>query len=246
MKKNIFIVSAVCLLVHSAWAAQISVTPLKLDLGRNQFTTITIMNNDNAPADLELEAMSWSQNQAGEDHYIASSDLSFYPRKLTLPPNTARIIRVSTVSKEPRPATEASYRLYITELSPPVHPTKVNEDIVGLRFRFGLPVFVHQPSTKAELTLVSVQGEPGFVNVKLNNNGNAHAHITAITSKPVGIQIKEINHTFILANGVQTYRLAVPEELCHAAAGKVDLQVREEKGVRSIPIDLPGETCSAK
>ena len=153
------------LLAGSVNAVSFSVTPLRLDLAGNRSTSVTVSNPGDTPVDLEIQAKSWVQAD-GKDVHADTSDLTFYPAKFTLPAKGTRVIRVATVTKSGRPDTEMAYRLYITELPPPHH--EMGES-VQIRTSFGIPVFVHQPAAKAQLSANVEGGSAGLIEIVLNN-----------------------------------------------------------------------------
>jgi len=238
------IASACSLFTQSVLAANFSVSPIRLDLASNQSTSVTVTNDSDKPLSLSMEAMTWMQDDKAMDHHEKTDALVFQPAQMTLEPKKKRTIRVSTKPGEPRPATEAAYRLYITEL-PEAHAMHHGE-AVALEVRFGVPVFVRQANASPQLSATTVSGSPGMLNVTLKNSGNAHAHIESISSKPEGITESKFQQWYVLAGSSNNYVLAIPPELCKHVGKKVVLETRSD--ARMIPVDvtIPPETCAGK
>jgi P pilus assembly chaperone PapD len=232
------------LFAQGALAANFSVSPLRLDLAGNKSTSVTVTNDGDKPLDLSIEAMTWTQDDKAVDHHEKTDALSFYPAAMTLAPKSKRTIRVSTKPGEPRPAVEAAYRLYITEL-PEAHAAHQGE-AVALEMRFGLPVFVYQAKASPQLSATTVSGGSGMMHITLNNSGNAHARIESISSKPEGINASKFDQWYVLAGASNTYHLAVPPALCQQAGGKIVLEARADARVIPVNVTLPPETCSGK
>lgn len=229
---------------QNAAAANISVTPLRLDLAANKSAVVTISNDSDKPLDLTVNAMTWTQDESAADQHEKTDALAFYPAAFTLAPKTKRSIRVSTKPGEPRPAIEAAYRLYITELPPAQH--EQHGEAINLEVRFGVPVFIHQAKAAPILSATEVAGSPGVVDVKLKNTGNGHARIETIRSKPEGINENKFKQWYLLPAAARTYRLTVPPALCNGSDRNVALQVRADNRTHPVNITLPPETCSGK
>lgn len=225
-----------------AAAANMSVTPLRLDLAENKSAVVTVSNDSEQPLDLALEAMRWTQDEAAADQYQKTDALAFYPAAFTLAPKSKRSIRVSARPGDPRPAIETAYRLYITEL-PPASREQTGE-AVRVEVRFGLPVFMRQGKAAPALDAVAVSGSPGMVDVTLKNTGNAHARIEAIASSPEGILENKFRQWYLLPSAARTYRLRVAPALCPASGGQLALQVRANSRTIPVSIALPPATCS--
>ncbi len=228
----------------SGMAANMSVTPLRLDLAANKSAVVTISNDSDNTLDLAVNAMTWTQDETAADQHQKTDALAFYPAAFSLAPHAKRSIRVSAKPGAPRPAVEAAYRLYITELPPAQHAQ--HGEAIQLEVRFGLPVFIRQDNAAPALSAVAVTGSPGTVDVKLKNTGSAHARIETIRSKPEGIDENQFKQWYLLPASERTYRLRVTPALCQASDRKVTLQVRADSRVIPVGIALPVETCSGK
>ncbi|HWX00569.1 fimbrial biogenesis chaperone [Collimonas sp.] len=225
-------------------AANMSVTPLRLDLAENKSAVVTISNDSDQALDLAVNAMTWTQDDAAADQHEKTDALAFYPAAFSLAPHAKRSIRVSAKPGAARPAVEAAYRLYITELAPAQRAE--HGEAIQLEVRFGVPVFIRQGKAAPALSAVAVTGSPGTVDVKLKNTGNAHARIEAIRSKPEGINENKFQQWYLLPAAERSYRLQVTPALCQESDLKVVLQIRADSRVIPVSIALPAETCSAK
>jgi fimbrial chaperone protein len=230
------------LLAGSVGAANFSVTPLRLDLAGNRSASVEITNSGNEPVDLEVHAKTWTQVD-GKDVHSDTSDLSFYPAKFTLPANGKRVVRITSADKAGLPDMEKAYRLYITEL-PPLHRNETNGENIVVLTSFGLPVFVHQATARAQLT-ASVEGSgAGSITIRLTNQGKAHAHLTSISSDPAGISSDKVDEWYVLAGASHVYTLPISGNVCSQSQVKLRISVDQGKPVE-VPISIPAGTCKS-
>lgn len=237
-----FVVGVIALgLASTAVAMSFSVTPLRLDLAGNRSASVEVSNPGDSPVDLEVKAESWTQVD-GKDVHTDTADLTFYPAKFTLAPHSKRVIRVGTVDKGSRPDTQKDYRLYITELPPP-HQDKSGENVV-IRTSFGIPVFVYQPTARAQLNASVDGGGAGVIKIKLANQGKAHAHLKSITSDPAGIQSGQMDEWYVLPGASHLYSLPISGNVCNQSQAKLHISLDQGKPV-DVPISIPSGVCKA-
>ena len=159
-----------------AAAGEYSVSPMRLDFDRDTKSGIvTLKNVGSDPLSFQLKAMEWKQDGIGKDVYLATSDIIFFPRILTIAPSEERIVRVGV--KMIPAAEERAFRLFIEKL-----PEATSEPIMpgahlNIIFRFALPIFVepavHQP--KGEIASATLA--KGELTLVLKNLGNEHYRV---------------------------------------------------------------------
>src|SRR5208283_2977550 len=122
-------------------AGLFGISPIRLDLDRQSKTDSITISNDEAERKLDMQAklFEWTQNEKGEDVYVESNDLVFFPRIFSIDPQDKRVMRVGL--KVPATATEKAYRLFIEELPPPRDPEKTGTQVLFV-LRFGVPIFI--------------------------------------------------------------------------------------------------------
>lgn len=173
-----------CLLAcTSAQAGTFVVSPVRATLTvSQQVGALTVRNDSAEPTVVQLEVLSWSQQDA-KDIYEPTREILATPPIFTVPPGGSQIVRVG-LRRAPDPERELSYRLYLQEVPPPPKP-----DFQGLQvaLRIGIPVFV-LPSAPAKPVLRwQLSRTPqGQLRVSLSNDGNAHIQVANFRLVPAG------------------------------------------------------------
>lgn len=158
----------------AAESGSFAVTPIRLELSPTVRTgAITVVNSDQVPLGFQIKLLRWTQDPRGEDVYEDSKALTFFPRLMTLEPDTRRVIRIGT--QAPAGDTEAAYRLAIDELPAPRQPG--SGATVAVQVRFAVPIFIapRQPRISTEVLDLAVRG--GELRFRLVNRGNQHVKI---------------------------------------------------------------------
>lgn len=167
----------------SASAGSFQVNPVRATLSAKQSVgALTVRNTGTEPAVVQLEVVSWSQ-QEGNDIFVATREILATPPIFTVPPGGAQVVRVG-LRRPPDPTRELTYRLYLQELPPPPKP-----DFQGLQvaLRFSVPVFVLPPiPPKPLLQWKLSRTAQGQLKLGLQNSGNAHVQIASFNLAPVG------------------------------------------------------------
>lgn len=175
---------SVCLLACGwAQAGTLSVSPVRATLSAGQQVGALTVRNDGAqPTVVQLEVLSWSQ-QEGKDVYTPTKEVLATPPIFTVPAGGSQIVRVG-LRRAPDPRRELTYRLYLQEVPPPPKP-----DFQGLQvaLRIGVPVFVLPPApAKPVLRWQVSRTAQGQLQVRLTNSGNAHIQVANFKLVPVG------------------------------------------------------------
>ena len=160
--------------VNVVSAASIGVSPVRATLSANQkIETITVRNTGSELMSVQLEVMSWSQ-QDGEDVFTATREVLANPPIFTVPPSGSQLIRAG-LRRAPDARRELTYRIFLQELPPPPSP-----DFNGAKMlmRLSVPVFV-LPEVAAQSTLrwQAARTLDGGLKISLTNIGNAHIQI---------------------------------------------------------------------
>jgi fimbrial chaperone protein len=129
------------------------------------------------PLGFQVKLLRWTQNDKGEDVYEDSKALTFFPRLLTLEPESRRVIRVGTQAAAED--AELTYRLAIDEMPAPRQPGAGAQ--VAVQVRFAVPIFVapKQPRISTEVLDLAVKGNE--LKFKLANRGNQHVKLEGLT-----------------------------------------------------------------
>lgn len=202
-----------------ALAGEFVINPLRVTLDRStRASEVVIRNEDKAPLRMQVEAMSWTQDEQGADRYVAAEGLLYFPRAMEIPPGESRIVRVGVrglpVSRE------EAYRLFIEEL-PPAAGTEAPSDGTTLRvyLRVGVAVFVApaKPERSGEITSLDIKS--GQVEWIVANGGNVHIRadqIELVGTASDGSKI--LSHVYpdryVLAGMTKSLRFAIDAETC--------------------------------
>ena len=189
-------------------AASIGVSPVRATLSANQkIETITVRNTGTEPMSVQLEVMSWSQ-QDGEDVFTATREVLANPPIFTVPPSGSQLIRAG-LRRAPDARRELTYRIFLQELPPPPSP-----DFNGAKMlmRVSLPVFVlPEVAAQPALRWQAARTSDGALKISLTNIGNAHVQIANFSlSLPGSAQpwITQQSSTYVLHG--QSYEWILP------------------------------------
>jgi fimbrial chaperone protein len=174
------------------------VSPVRATLSANQkIETITVRNTGTEPMSVQLEVMSWSQ-QDGEDVFTATREVLANPPIFTVPPGGSQLIRAG-LRRAPDARRELTYRIFLQELPPPPSP-----DFNGAKMlmRVSLPVFVlPEVAAQPALRWQAARTSDGALKISLTNIGNAHVQIANFSlSLPGSAQpwITQQSSTYVL------------------------------------------------
>jgi fimbrial chaperone protein len=171
-----------CAAVFPAAAGSFSVTPVRTVLSAGQQVASLVVKNDGAdPAVVQLELVSWSQ-QDGKDVYAATREILATPPIFTVPAGGSQVVRVG-LRRAPDPRLELTYRVFMQEVPPPP-----KGDFKGLRvaLRLGIPVFVTPSQAAAPVLRWRAARSPDGLKLTLSNTGNAHVQVTDLRIAPAG------------------------------------------------------------
>ena len=134
------------------------------------------------PLRFEITLVSWSEDEHGKMTLNPSSDVTFFPKLVELAGGASRNIRIGINAGVARDV-EQSFRLFVEELPDQSAPAA---NVVALRTRIGIPVFVRptKPSRSAVIDGVSVEG--GKVLTRVRNTGNLHISVDTVSVKGTG------------------------------------------------------------
>lgn len=167
----------------SAQAGTVVVSPVRATLSTSQQVgALTVRNNGTEPTVVQLEVLSWSQQDA-KDVYAPTREILATPPIFTVAPGGSQIVRVG-LRRAPDAQRELSYRLYLQEVPPPPKP-----DFQGLQvaLRIGVPVFVQPAAAARPVLRWQLSRTPqGPLKLALSNEGNAHIQVANFRLVPPG------------------------------------------------------------
>lgn len=226
---------------YSSWR----VIPIRLDLDqRTRSGVITITNDSEKKITFSVQAREWTQDEEGRDVYSETSDILFFPKVLTLAPNSERIIRAGI--KVPALDREKTYRLFIKQET---SPRKDEDTAVAIAIRFGLPIFSKPLKEEVDGEILKASFREGALDIDIRNRGNTHFRVNTlrVTGKDASgeaVLSKELNGGYLLAGSERTFTAAVPEDLCSRLAA-LDIEVISERIHLDRGFDVEKGMCPA-
>jgi fimbrial chaperone protein len=244
LARRCLLASPLLLVPRLALASEFDVAPVMVELSEKASSaTVVLTNRDKQPLRFHVTAFAWSQREDGEMALEATKDIVFFPAMLVLNPKESRQIRVGTKVKPG--SVERSYRLFVEELPPLKKQDEAESNQVRMLTKMSLPVFVRalQPKAAASLTTLALKGRELRFSIK--NTGNAHMRVQKVllSAKAAGktIHEQELPGWYVLAAGVRTYEVTLPDAVCHEAAA---LEVRIESDGGAPKATLASARCS--
>jgi fimbrial chaperone protein len=172
-----------CLTIEPAFAGSIVVNPIRLTLSASKTAgVLTIRNTGAEPSVVQLEVMSWSQ-QDGKEVLVPTKELLAAPPIFTVPAGGSQMVRVG-LRKPADPRSEVTYRVIMQEVPPPPKP-----GFQGLQvaLRLSVPVFVAPAVASApEIQWSATRTTQGDLSIGVTNTGNAHIQITGFRLSVAG------------------------------------------------------------
>lgn len=219
-----------------AGAASFSVLPVRVELAaKNPVGALTVRNNGNEAAVVQLEASQWTQAD-GKDAYLATRDILATPPIFTIAPGASQIVRVG-LRRNVDPTQELSYRLFLQEV-----PPAPAADFKGLRMvlRMSVPVFVApiaDPAKPADRLEWRAGMRGGRTELSVTNRGTRHVEFTRLELD------RAADHAALFRQYVQTYvlpgqRQSWPIELAPMPALGTALRLDAASDAGAIATDL--------
>lgn len=207
--------------------AAFGVSPIRLDLAGDVRTgVLTVSNDDKRRLYFQAKLGSWTQDSEGQDKYVDSSDLIFFPPLFSIEPGEKRLIRVG--AKGPISPRERAYRLFIEELPDPNESATAGGAQVAVRMRFGVPVFLGAGEAKPAVATISVERDG--VHAQIHNAGDRqvrfeelqlHSGNQVVGTLPGWYVFPGVTRKFVVPVDARHCPLAGPLELRAVAEGKV-------------------------
>lgn len=232
-----------------AAAGEFSVNPVRLELGAAARSgAISVRNEGKHPLSFQVQAKEWQQDAQGKDVYLATSDLVFFPKIMTVDPGQDGVIRVGT--RTPLVATEKTYRLYIEELPSNVVRPEGPGAKVNFLIRFGAPIFVGPASPKDALELAAPALAAGQLAFAARNTGNRHQMVQSIRVRGTDAQGQEVMSLaladrYLLSGASKSYATAIPAEQCHKLAA-LDVEMTTDKQEAKRRIEVSRSMCATR
>lgn len=176
-----------CLFALVAWlgfampanSGDLRLEPVSLTLAPDQAaTSLWLSNTGQQPLQAQVRLFAWTQDGGGEV-LAPTRELAVSPPLLEVPPlgrQRIRLVRLGTGA----PAAETAYRLVVDELPGDRSVAATAPDAL---LRYSIPVFVQPlaPAASSRLSARIEQDVAGGRRLRLDNSGERHARISALT-----------------------------------------------------------------
>jgi fimbrial chaperone protein len=232
--------------VVQATAADFQVQPTTLDLSSKVKSGVfSVINNGNEKIDFQVSVKEWNQDEKGKDIYADTKEIIFFPKVMTVDPNSQRAIRIGL--KTPPSSKEKTYRLFVEEI--PVQKKAEEVDTkknikagLTIAFRFSMPIFVKPLRPQEVCNIDKVEMSNGTVKAIVKNTGNVHVKLRTMkfSGKAVDgkeLYTKEIAGWYILNGLSSSYEAEVPKDVCGKLA-KIEVNAQTEndniKGILNV------------
>ncbi len=238
--------------ISQAIAADFQVQPTTMDLGsRIKSGVFSVINSGNEKIDFQVSVQEWNQDEKGKDVYADTKEIVFFPKVMSVEPNSQRAIRIGL--KTPPSAKEKTYRLFVQEIPTPkkTQDVDVNKKVkagVTIAFRFSMPIFVKPLKPQENYVIDRIEMSNGTVKAVVKNTGNVHVKLRAVkfsgkAADGKELFSKEVAGWYIL-NGLSfSYEAEIPKDICGKIA-KIDLSAQTESGKIDGALDVQKTMCA--
>lgn len=229
----------------TSMAGLFSISPIRLDLDRqNKTDSITIGNNE-AERKIEMQAklFEWTQDADGNDVYVESSNLVYFPRIFAVDKQDQRVVRVGL--KVPAAAMEQSYRLFVEELPPPRDALRKGAQVQFV-LRFGVPIFVRPDTEQLGGVIEGLEGAATAATVVIRNTGNQNFQIQSLSVKSQAGYEKQIVGGYVLAGATKRISAPLPADLCRTLGSLQVVMKTDRIGTIERTFDWDASRCGAK
>jgi P pilus assembly chaperone PapD len=225
MLRTIYLLAFV-LVCGTVQAGGFGIVPLRIDLGKNRTSSLTITNTDEVKT-FEVRAVSWKQKNRA-DTYEATSDLVIAPTTFRLQKGASQVVRIQL--NQPLDGSERAYRIFVDEVA---EAQEVKKNALKTVISMAIPVFVAPtsgPIAKGQAVLKSSLAKD-MVQIELKNTGKANLKLRewVVSSATAGELLKVPSAAYVLAGNTLTgsYPLRIQ------ADGPLKLSVVTDRGTFS-------------
>lgn len=200
----------------------ISPTTVQFDTGRRS-AAIEIVNQSEAPVDLQFRAFAWSQVD-GQERLIPTDTLAISPPIVTVAPHAKQVFRVLEMGPGAE-AAEQSYRLKLNELPRP------GAETIAINLEFSLPVFRTPANAAARINWsADLSGT-----IRVANHGSRRVRVASLTidtGTGITVPVPAAQSTYLLSGADRSFAIPAGVRLGPGArlrgmtdAGPIDVQI---------------------
>jgi fimbrial chaperone protein len=234
-----------------AYAAQMSVSPIKLELfPKQQFTSLNVTNQSDEPINVQVSVKNWSQDEMGQTLLQNASDFVAFPKLLKIKGNKEGLIRVGYQGKWPR--VEQAYRIFVEEL--PIKDPRTDKSFgVSVTVRFSIPAFVRDRKETApnpHFQIENVETHDSVLKIGVRNIGNYHFTVDNIVAdlsdeKGSNLFSQSISGWYVLPHKRNVFEMNLEPSVCLAAhTAKIRVTVKKQTQVEQF--QLQRDSCHSQ
>jgi P pilus assembly chaperone PapD len=213
----------------AAQAGGFGVVPLRVDLGKNKASSLTVTNTDEAKT-FEVRAVGWKQ-QNRTDTYTPTNELIIAPTTFRLAKGATQVVRIQL--NRQLDGDEHAYRIFVDEVA---EAKEIRPNSLKTVVSMAIPAFVAPASGpvakgQAKLKASLVQD---VIKIEMQNTGKANLKLRewVVSSAKAGDLLKVPSAAYVLAGNTQTgdYPLRIQ------ADGPLKLTVSTDRGTFSADV----------
>jgi P pilus assembly chaperone PapD len=210
-------------------AGGFGVVPLRVDLGKNKASSLTVTNTDEAKT-FEVRAVGWKQ-QNRTDTYTPTNELIIAPTTFRLAKGATQVVRIQL--NRQLDGDEHAYRIFVDEVA---EAKEIRPNSLKTVVSMAIPAFVAPASGpvakgQAKLKASLVQD---VIKIEMQNTGKANLKLRewVVSSAKAGDLLKVPSAAYVLAGNTQTgdYPLRIQ------ADGPLKLTVSTDRGTFSADV----------
>ena len=200
MQRTFYFLLAFLVFSSAVQAGSFGVVPLRVDLGKNRASSLTVTNTDEEKT-FEVRAVSWKQ-QNRADTYAATNDLIIAPTTFRLKKGASQVVRLQL--NRPLDGNEGAYRIFVDEVA---ESQEIRKNALKTVLSMAIPVFVEPasgPIPKGQATMKASLAND-VVQIELNNTGKANLKLREwMVSSKAGELLKVPSAVYVLAGNAMT------------------------------------------
>ncbi len=223
--------------------ANFSIQPIRIFFeGGKKTDIITIKNEDQKIIALQINSVAWTQDEKGDNIYLPTEDILFFPKLLEINPGEEKIIRIG--NKVSRGNAERTYRLFIEEIP---DNSKLETTAVRILMKVGIPIFIAPVKAAASGVIENIELSKSSLRLDVKNEGNTHFIIRSIKVKGRDGAGKEA-YAVEKAGGYlhhgksKEFIFEIPKDVCHTLK-TLNVHIDTDRLKMEKQIEIAGEIC---
>lgn len=241
--KYVFFLSLIVLFPSEGLPVNFSINPIRIFFeGGKKTDIITVKNESPRSVALQVNAAAWTQDEKGDNVYLPTEDILFFPKLMEINAGEEKIIRIgNNVSRSDE---EKTYRLFIEEI-----PDNSTEETtwVKILMKVGIPIFILPLKTAASGVIEKFELSKSGLSLGVKNDGNVHFIIRSIevTGKDgAGKEVYAVEEAggYLHHGRSKRFIFEIPEDVCHRVK-TLNVHIDTDRLMMEKQIETVGEMC---